>query len=452
MAAAAPNVPFARTPGDINRDDFIDYETRAGMTIYESSIKSLYSTDEEPFDLQADGLSLFLNRLDIRAREFGWDENVLVIDNDIDNLGGPGTYFLDTTGAFTLEHIQAVEEHYNSQETRTSQNSYMLHKALLASLSPNALNRVNIRKAEWILDIAVNGQQRELPCGVCLLKVILTISQQETRSTLSHVMDQLNNLQPLMEQADYNIQNFNTKVDDLLQKLTKAEQKAPTNLLNSLFTVYGQVPDEDFHRFIQNKKDKYTDEGMDITPPVLMQEAERKYYDLVNIDRTWRAPSEAEKKIAVLTATLNSLKSQIKRKGKPKGPGDNSNESKDGGKGKTRPPRPDWLLKQTKPRNVKSTREWNGKTWRYCCPESGGKCKGKWVTHSAKDCVGESFRAKRKPQPSDPNSNSPKKPKTKKQLAHATEINPDYAGLQSALDQAKQGADQQDPQEDEDSH
>lgn len=441
--AAEPNIPFARTPGDINRDGFINYETRAGMTIYEASIRSLYNSEEDPFDLQADGLSLFLNRLDVRAREFGWNDNVLVIDNDIDNMGGAGTYFLDKTGGFSLEHIQAVEEHYNSEETRTSQNSYMLCKCLLASLSPGALNRVNIRKTDWILDIDIGGEQRDLPCGVCLLKVILTITQQETRSTISHVMDQLNSLQPLMEQADFNIQNFNVIVSDLLDKLTKAEKPAPTNLLNSLFTVYGDVPDDDFHRFIQNKKDKYIDEDVDISPTVLMQDAEKKYYDLVNIDRTWRSPSEAEKKIAALTATVASLKSQIKKRGKPK-QGDGTDPSKEGGpKERNRPPKPDWLVKQIKPRDVSKTREWNGKTWRFCCPESGGKCKGKWVTHTAKDCVGEAFKAKRL-KPPETTQKGTKKPKVDKKYAHGTEISDD---LQDALSQAKEEAERQDPQD-----
>ena len=134
--------PFARAPGYLDQENYLDFRERSAMAVYDSSIKSLYGSEEDAYDLQADGLTLFLNKLDERAREFGWDKNVLILENDPNNIGGPGTYYLDTPGAFTLEHIQTIEIYYNAEQSRTSQNSFMLSKALIASLTPDAVNRV----------------------------------------------------------------------------------------------------------------------------------------------------------------------------------------------------------------------------------------------------------------------------------------------------------------------
>ena len=419
------------------------------MSIYDASIAPLYRSSEEYFDLQADGLTLFLNKLNERAMEFGWNENILLMENDPEQIGGDGTYLLDAHSVFPLEHIQAVERHYNATESRTSQNSHMLAKAILSSLTPEAVNRVNARKSDWVLSIDLGGEQSDMICGACLLKVVLIISQQETRSTMSHVIEQLNDLQPLMMEADYNIESFHVKVNELVNKILKAQKPIPENLLMSLFTAYQTVPDEDFIRFIRNKKDKYTDEELDLNPTMLMQAAEKKYYDLVNIQKTWRAPSEADKKIAALTATVNTLQKKLK-KGKTTQSGNGSGKEQ---RKSAKPGKPDWLVKQIKPRNVKDTREWNNKTWRWCCPESGGKCKGKWVTHLADKCLGEAFRAKRNPDGAGlSQSGKPYKRKKKQVVAHeASTAEGSTIKLQSALSQAHADVCAQES-EDEDQH
>ena len=435
----AEPVPFARGPGDINQGGYLDFSTRAGISIYQASIKSLYGTQEEYFDLQSDGLTLFLNNLDSRAMEFGWHNDVLVLEDNPNDIGGDGTYFLDSHGTFTLEHVQTIERHYNATETRTAQNSLMLAKCLLNSLTSDAIQRINNRKDDWVLNVPVAGNEIEMQCGVCLLKVILIISQQETRSTMSFVLKQLSDLTPLMLETDYNIESFHIKVNELINKVRKANRQVPESLLISLFTAYKSVPDEHFIRFIETKKDRYTDEGMELNPDTLMHAAEQKYYDLTHIDKTWRTPSEAEKKIAALSTTVSTLQRKLKgKKSEPSG-----GAKKDPTKSGTKLSRPEWLRKQIKPHNVNITREWNGKVWRYCCPESGGKCKGKWVTHKAKDCVGEDFRAKRNP------SREDNKQKTKKQkttVAHHTKVtseNPTQE-LQAALAAAHHNANQDD--------
>ncbi len=436
--------PFARAPGDINQGDHLDYTTRAGYAVYESSIKSLYPATEQCFDLSADGLTLFMNKLNDRAMEFGWSENVLVMDDDLDHIGegGPGTHFMDAHGGFALEHIQQVERFCDAEESRTSQNSHMLSKAILASLTPEAVNRVNMRREDWVLSIQVEGAADEvdLACGVCLLKVVLIVSQQEITSTIAHVIAQFNNLNPLMEEVDYNIQLFNERVDALANKLIRSDKEVPETVMMSLFTAFLSVPDKDFHRYIEKKHDDFSDGELEITHKVLMQNAETKHFDLVNNKRTWRTLSEEDKKLAALSAELDSLKKKVK-KGSTSStpstatrPGNRSGKSTGDDQGDAKPTKPDWWVKQIKPRSLNSTRTWNGKTWRWCCPETGGKCEGKWVTHPANKCEGKNFRFKVRRDPGGGRQRGANKRQKSDQTAHEATVNQQ---LQAALADAK---------------
>lgn len=54
--------------------------------------------------------------------------------------------------------------------------------------------------------------------------------------------------------------------------------------------------------------------------------------------------------------------------------------------------KPNWLYKHEKPENLFETRKWLENTYRWCCPETGGRCKGNWRTHSAEDCDPDHYK------------------------------------------------------------
>ena len=41
-------------------------------------------------------------------------------------------------------------------------------------------------------------------------------------------------------------------------------------------------------------------------------------------------------------------------------------------------------------------KDWNGKRWWYCHPDTGGKCDGEYRRHEPKDCQGKAFKGKRR--------------------------------------------------------
>ena len=96
---AQPNVPqgprFALTPALATRG-IIDYSTRAGERIYASATKELDSTR---YDGEAQGLMAFLEMLEERATNFGWDSSIMMIPTQ----GGNTASLLTEYGTITID-------------------------------------------------------------------------------------------------------------------------------------------------------------------------------------------------------------------------------------------------------------------------------------------------------------------------------------------------------------
>ena len=122
MAAA-----FALTPA-VAITGVIDYTTNEGRKIYSSATAKL---DEELYNCTPDELHQFLQSLSIRAKEFGWDDEIggiLQIPDDPTDPTSDTTKFIDNYGQISLEEIMAFEKTYMSLPIRPAQDSVMLFK------------------------------------------------------------------------------------------------------------------------------------------------------------------------------------------------------------------------------------------------------------------------------------------------------------------------------------
>ena len=61
-------------------------------------------------------------------------------------------------------------------------------------------------------------------------------------------------------------------------------------------------------------------------------------------------------------------------------------------KAKSTKEKPSWFNERPKTADLHKSKEWNGKTWWYCHPETGGKCDGKYRLHKPSQCQGKGFR------------------------------------------------------------
>jgi hypothetical protein len=111
--------------------------------IYRAVIQQV---SEQRFDCEPEGLFQFLKEVQDRAEEMGWSKFILQIGNP-DDEDSPKENFLSNCGNLTLEHIVASEMVYMHDKEWAAQDSYMLYKCLMASLSAVA-KKCNMRTAK----------------------------------------------------------------------------------------------------------------------------------------------------------------------------------------------------------------------------------------------------------------------------------------------------------------
>ena len=128
---AQPNVPqegprFALTPALATRG-IIDYSTRAGERIYMSATKEL---DSKKYDGEAQGLMAFLELLEERATNFGWDSSIMMIPTQGENTAS----LLTEYGTITIDQVRAHEETYITSQSRTAQDTNLLYECIMNSI------------------------------------------------------------------------------------------------------------------------------------------------------------------------------------------------------------------------------------------------------------------------------------------------------------------------------
>lgn len=108
-----------------------------------------------------------------------------------------------------------------------------------------------------------------------------------TQAKVVHLKLRLTKLSTLLATHTCNIQTFDKEVKNIVLELARMNEKT-NDLILYLFPAYLEAPDEDFRSYIRSLKDKYTEEGMEMSPTSLMDKASHKYQNLV--DRgTWKA-------------------------------------------------------------------------------------------------------------------------------------------------------------------
>ena len=102
----------------------------------------------------------------------------------------------------------------------------------------------------------------------------------------------------------------------------------------------------------------------------LMKNAADKYKTLLQKGK-WSAPDANKAKILALQAELKKLK---KKKGV-------ANNKKGDGSKRSNGEKSQWFSKRPTKNKLHKTKEWKGKKWYYCHPDTGGKCDGIWRQH-----------------------------------------------------------------------
>ena len=392
-AQATAQVPaFSLTPATAY-GGIIDYSTSAGRKLYASATAKV---EEDLFDCTADDLYGFLRAVKDRAREFGWDQAGVGILSIPDDPANPTSFksLLDQHGEITLQEIREFEETYIDQRNRSAQDTAQLYRCLMASLSKDGKKKILV----WEDQYTINS----LGSGNLLLKIIVRESHLDTNATSTSIRTKLTELDTYLPTIGHDITKFNTYVKLLVDGL-RSRGETTTDLLTNLFKGYLSCSDRDFCDYITRKQDAW-EEGTDIQPDRLMKQAADKYKTLLQ-KGLWNAPDKNEEKILALQSEIKKLKRKSTSKGKESATG--------------KQPKPSWFDQRPNNADLRKSRKWNGKTWWYCHPDTGGKCEGKHRLHKPAECKGTSFKRSSTDQAAKKAKSGPRSKDNKLQLNRA---------------------------------
>ena len=385
--------PFFLTPSSA-MVGMLDFTKSDARKYFAKATKKLDS--EELYDCTPGNMYHFLKLLNQRANEHGWDDEIsgiMWIPDDIDDQNSDLRYLPTEYGRVTLEQIAKFEKSYLGTERREAQDNYMLYKCLMSSLSKEARMKIEGWENEYIIR---NNQGTTIPSGNLLLKVLIRESHLDTNATTQSIRMKLSNLDDYMNKINSDVTKFNGYVKILVRSLEARGQKSEA-LLTHLFKGYLSASDKAFVRYINDKKDRY-EEGKSISSDKLMQLADNKYR-LLKEREEWDAPSPEEEKIMALEAAVEQLKRKKRTDKKGKGAKSEKDKVQQGSTKKRQfinVPKPAWMHERPKEEELFKPKDWNGKRWWYCHPDTGGKCDGEYRRHEPKDCQGKAFKGKKR--------------------------------------------------------
>ena len=202
------DVTFAFSPAQAVQG-LLDFSKSEHSKIYKSAIREVC---KDPFDCEAEDLYQFLKDVQDRADEMGWSDNILKITLEVtDDIEPVQENLIDNYGTISLEQVVESELQYINEQGRDSQNTYMLYKCLMASLSNNAKKRISLWSEQYRIG------DNDLCSGVAFLKIIIRESHLDTNATTNQIRTKLSNLDSYILTVDSDIGKFNQYVKLLIQ-------------------------------------------------------------------------------------------------------------------------------------------------------------------------------------------------------------------------------------------
>ncbi|CAB9508478.1 unknown protein [Seminavis robusta] len=299
----APPVPFAVNPAGAGNAPW-DFTSPTGLKIFIASTTPLSVT----YDGKEDTLRDFLRKIYQRAESYGWTGILMVLDTS-------GTLRNITThhGCITLANVQAHATTYLRLEQREHQASVCLRKLIIGSITPKLADRLATRSDRYIINAAAAaqpGQPAPAPImiedGTCMLHEIIKLILVETRASVAIITKKLTNLEAIMEEAKSDVQEFNSRVEELISQLDARSVEIPP-MLENFFEGYTNCADLKFVEYMARKQEAYEDATIDLEYPALMKMALERFKILVD-KKVWLKKTEQELEILTLKAEISHLK------------------------------------------------------------------------------------------------------------------------------------------------
>ena len=375
---AAIDAPFALTPALVNMTGPINFSTSEGAKLNKTAVAALPLM----FDVESGSINTFNEILMDKCLTSGWnhaDADILTIP-----VGNENRNLIQDYGNITMDQIRNHCQGYVLNHTRQAQHQFQLYQCLMASLTDKGRLKIASETDKY----SVNN----IKCGPLLFKLLMSKAAIDSRATVSHICENLANLDSYMTKVQSNISLFNSYVKEQITNLA-ARGEQTQDLLTNLWRAYFVVSDKNFVRYIQAKKDNY-DEGENIDQDNLMTLAENKYKALV-VEEKWNSLSDEQHQIVSLTAEVKKLKEnclQLGNKGKSNNKkksdnttqsGDSNSNSKAKSNNSKQRFKEKWAWKKVEPKQGESEIKTFNDTKYYWCKGHKLWCKTK---HNVNNC------------------------------------------------------------------
>ena len=247
---------FARTPGQTNAGNFIDYQSATGIKLWQEASASLTNK----FDAKSVSVNTFTEALLERASKSGWNDqaaditSVPIANNQMANL-------FSEYGKISVQELEAFVNTYINANGRQAQNDSQLYHCIKNSLTTTAEKKILSERNTYHIN--------DVPSGSLIFKHLMQKSIVDSRATVSMMKENLTNLDSYMTSVNSNVEEFNQYVKLNCNGL-KARGHQCSDLLVHLWKAYLIVSDKTFVEYIRLKKIAHDDEQITLTEEELM--------------------------------------------------------------------------------------------------------------------------------------------------------------------------------------
>ncbi len=187
----------------------------------------------------------------------------------------------------------------------------MMTRYILSSLTEAARDQILIAKHVWTLNDEDPVNPTNVPVAALLYKEIMRLTTLDTRATNKALRDNLKALPEYCIKVKGDINKVNSYfMQNLNQLLARGE--GADGKEDILFSAYQHVPNNEFRKYMSQKKDDYYDNINDMANAdyrTIMLKAKTKYDMLLsNKDRPFGTPTDEEQQVIALKAELTQVK------------------------------------------------------------------------------------------------------------------------------------------------
>jgi hypothetical protein len=288
---------------------------------------------------------------------------------------GPARSLLDNYGTVTMNECTAHATGYMvvAQLGRAAQNATMLYHFLMASLTPEARNKVNVDPTAY----TVGGHED----GLCFLRTIITKAQLDTIGTVETLQASISKFETKIVELTGNIIEFHQHVNTITNSLDSYGQAYPELILN-LFKAYNAVEDKEFTTYIMVTRFGYNANPIAYNARTLMDGVENIYKLRVE-SGTWK-PSliSPANDIQALQAQIIALSAQVNKNETPTSSGGGGSRN---AKRQAKKEKDAW--KAIPPgSNDPKTKSFEDRTYHWCPNHK------MWTMHKPEDCQGINYQ------------------------------------------------------------